>query len=140
MYQQIYEAFQGLSSGDQSELKRCNLKKLINAPAYFRVLKISGAKDNPQTQRILYLYSGIDVCNDEQSTSVAQALFNAGVKEGQVLQINRSGDNSIDYLKRQLTRCNNIDMHDLGKLSQFWGDHKRRVLLKQFILLDNHPA
>lgn len=137
MYQRIYQAYQSLSNGDKAELKRCNLKKLADSPAYFRVLKISGTKDTQQTQRILFLLVGIKVNTDKQSVNVASALLNAGVKESQIIQMTRSGDNSIDYLKRQLVRCNNISLESLGKLAQFWGENARRSLLKDFILSEN---
>lgn len=134
MYQRIYQAYQTLSNGDKAELKRCNLKKLADAPAYFRILKFTGAKDTAQTQRILFLMVGLKITNDEQSTNVATALLKAGVKESQIIQITRSGDNGIDYLKRQLIRCNNISLNSLGKLAQFWEENARRNLLKDFIL------
>lgn len=137
MYQRIYKAYQALSNGDQAELKRCNLKKLSDSPAYFRVLKYTGAKDSEQTQRILFLLVGLKITTDEQSVNVATALLNAGVKESQIIQITRSGDNGIDYLKRQLIRCNNISLDSLGKLAQFWGENARRNLLKDFILSVN---
>lgn len=138
MYQRIYQAYQLLGNGDKADLKRCNLKKLADSAAYFRVLKFSGAKDTPRTQRILYLFVGIRV-DEEQGVSVAQALLNAGVKEEQIIQITRSGDNGIDYLKRQLVRCDNIKLESIGKLAQFWGDNARRNLLKNFILSVNEP-
>jgi len=138
MYQRIYQAYQLLGNGDKADLKRCNLKKLADSAAYFRVLKFSGVKDTPQTQRILYLFVGIKV-NEELGVSVAQALLNAGVKEEQIIQITRSGDNGIDYLKRQLVRCDNIKLESIGKLAQFWGDNARRNLLKNFILSVNEP-
>jgi len=137
MYKKIYQAYQCLSKGDQSALKRCNLKKLANEPAYFRILKLTGAKDTQQTQRILYLLVGIKIADDENGVNVATALLNAEVKERQIIQITRSGDNGIDYLKRQLVRCSNISLESLGKLAQFWGDNARRHLLKDFILADN---
>ena len=55
MYDRIYNAYLSLGKGDQAELKRCNLEKLANSPAYFRVLKFTGAKDTKQAQRILFL-------------------------------------------------------------------------------------
>jgi CRISPR system Cascade subunit CasB len=64
-------------------------------------------------------------------------MSNAGVKESQIIQISRGGDNSIDYLKRQLVRCKNVDLDSLGKLAQYWGDNARRNLLKNFILSAN---
>ena len=136
MYNRIYEAFQGLSKGDKAELKRCNQLKIKDAPAYFRVLKYSGMKDNVQTQRILFLLVGLDISSEEGETSygVAQALLNAGVKESQVIQITRSGDNGIEYLKRQLVRCKRLQLDSIGKLAQYWGDSTRRNLLKNFIL------
>jgi len=137
MYQRIYKAYQLLSNGDKADLKRCNLKKLADSPAYFRVLKFSGAKDTPQTQRILYLLVGLKISDDEQGVNVANALLNADVKEAQIIQITRSGDNGIDYLKRQLVRCDNIKLESIGKLAQFWGDNARRNLLKNFILSAN---
>lgn len=137
MYQRIYQAYLALGNGDKAELKRCNLKRLADAPAYFRVLKMTGAKDTQQTQRILFLLVGLKVSDDEQGVNVAKALLNAGVKESQIIQITRSGDNGIDYLKRQLVRCNNIALDSLGKLAQFWGDNTRRNLLKNFILSAN---
>lgn len=137
MYQRIYKAYQLLSNGDKADLKRCNLKKLSDSPAYFRVLKFSGAKDTPQTQRILYLLVGLKISDGEQGVNVANALLNADVKEAQIIQITRSGDNGIDYLKRQLVRCDNIKLESIGKLAQFWGDNARRNLLKNFILSAN---
>ena len=137
MYQRIYKAYQLLSNGDKADLKRCNLKKLADSPAYFHVLKLCGAKDTPQTQRILYLLVGLKISDDEQGVNVANALLNADVKEAQIIQITRSGDNGIDYLKRQLVRCDNIKLESIGKLAQFWGDNARRNLLKNFILSAN---
>lgn len=134
MYQTIYRAYQILSKGDKAELKRCNLKSLANSPAYFRVLKISHARDSRQTQRILFLLVNVDIAEGEQASKVAQALLSAGVKEAQIIQITRSGDNGIDYLKRQLVRCKNIQLDSLGKLAQFWGENARRNLLKDYIL------
>ena len=137
MYQRIYKAYQLLSNGDKADLKRCNLKKLADSPAYFHVLKFSGTKDTLQTQRILYLLVGLKISDDEQGVNVAIALLNAGVKEAQIIQITRSGDNGIDYLKRQLVRCDNIKLESIGKLALFWGDNARRNLLKNFILSAN---
>lgn len=134
MYQAIYKAYQILSKGDKAGLKRCNLKSLANSPAYFRLLKISHAKDSQQTQRILFLLVNVDVVDNKEANKVAQALFDAGVKEAQIIQITRSGDNGIDYLKRQLVRCKNVQLDNLGKLAQFWGDNARRNLLKDYIL------
>ncbi|TMO02713.1 type I-E CRISPR-associated protein Cse2/CasB [Pseudoalteromonas sp. S558] len=134
MYNRIYKAYLTLPKGDQAELKRCNLKKLANCPAYFRVLKFSGAQDNAQTQRILFLLVSIKVTAEPESDSVAFALLKAGVKEAHIIQITRSGDNAIEYLKRQLIRCENVSLSSLGKLSQYWGEQARRELLKEFIL------
>jgi len=137
MYQRIYTAYQRLNKGDKATLKRCNLKTLADSPAYFRVLKLTNAKDSAQTQRILYLLVGIKIAEEAQGVNVANALLNAGVKEPQIIQITRSGDNGLDYLKRQLVRCDNIKLDSLGKLAQFWGDNARRNLLKNYILSDN---
>lgn len=135
MYQRIYNAYTSLTKGDQAELKRCNLVKIANCPAYFRVLKYSGAKDTSQSQRILFLLVGIkDISLETESATVAVALLTAGVKESQIIQITRSGDNGIEYLKRQLVRCNQVQLESLGKLAQFWGEQTRRNLLKDFIL------
>lgn len=136
MYQGIYKAFNSLSNGDKADLKRCSLKKIIDSPAYFRVLKYSGMKDSSQTARILFLLVAIDISLDESAINVAQALLNAGVKETQIIQITRSGDNGIEYLKRQLVRCKNIQLSSLGELAQYWGDNTRRQLLKDFILAE----
>jgi CRISPR system Cascade subunit CasB len=136
MYQGIYKAFNSLSNGDKADLKRCSLKKIIDSPAYFRVLKYSGMKDSSQTARILFLLVAIDISLDESAINVAQALLNAGVKETQIIQITRSGDNGIEYLKRQLVRCKNIKLSSLGELAQYWGDNTRRRLLKDFILAE----
>ncbi len=140
MYQAIYNAYIVLGKGHQADLKRCSLKKLANSPAYFHILKMTGARDTLQSQRMLYLLVGIKVSSDGQGVDVAQALKNAGVKESQIIQINRGGDNSIDYLKRQLVRCNNIDLTNLGQLAQYWGENSRRNLLKGFILSANSDA
>ena len=136
MYQRIYNAYSSLSKGDQAELKRCNLNKLANCPAYFRVLKFSGAKDTTQTQRILFLMTSIDISQESEAQPVALALLKAGVKESQIIQITRSGDNAIEYLKRQLVRCKQVQLESLGKLAQFWGENSRRQLLKEFILAE----
>lgn len=134
MYQDIYRVYQVLSKGDKAELKRCSLKKLADSPAYFHTLKLSHKKDTQQVQRILYLLCNLDVSEDVTAKTVAQALLAAGVKESQIIQITRSGDNGIEYLKRQLIRCKKIQLDSLGKLAQFWGDNARRNLLKDFIL------
>ncbi|GGP56007.1 hypothetical protein GCM10009347_23330 [Shewanella algicola] len=136
MYQRIYDAYNSLSRGEQAELKRCSLSKLANCPAYFRVLKFSGTQDNTQTQRILFLMTAIDISQEDDAQSVATALLKAGVKESQIIQITRSGDNAIEYLKRQLVRCKQVQLESLGKLAQFWGENSRRQLLKEFILAD----
>lgn len=136
MYQRIYNAYSSLSKGDQAELKRCNLSKLANCPAYFRILKFSGAKDTTQTQRILFLMTSIDISQESEAQPVALALLKAGVKESQIIQITRSGDNAIEYLKRQLVRCKQVQLESLGKLAQFWGENSRRQLLKEFILAE----
>jgi len=137
MYQRIYNAYTNLTKGDQADLKRCNLVKMASCPAYFRVLKYSGAKDTSQSQRILFLMFGIkDISQEPESDSVAVALLNAGVKESQIIQITRSGDNGIEYLKRQLVRCNQVQLKSLGELAQYWGEQSRRNLLKDFILAD----
>lgn len=136
MYQRIYNAYSSLSKGDQAELKRCNLNKLAHCPAYFRVLKFSGAKDTKQTQRILFLMASIDISQESEAQPVALALLKAGVKESQIIQITRSGDNAIEYLKRQLVRCKQVQLDSLGKLAQFWGENSRRQLLKEFILAE----
>jgi CRISPR system Cascade subunit CasB len=95
-------------------------------------------KDNVQTARILFLLVSVDIAQDDSATNVAQALLNAGVKETQIIQITRSGDNGIEYLKRQLVRCKNVQLASLGKLAQYWGDNTRRQLLKDFILAEQH--
>lgn len=138
MYQRIYNAYSSLSKGEQAELKRCNLSKLPNCPAYFRVLKFSGTKDTTQTQRILFLMTSIDISQESEAQSVALALLKAGVKESQIIQITRSGDNAIEYLKRQLVRCKQVQLESLGKLAQFWGENSRRQLLKEFILAEQY--
>lgn len=135
MFQTIYRAYCRLSKGDIADLKRCNLVKMANSPAYFRVLKMTGLPDNKQTLRILFLYSGVSVEQEkEQANTIAKALTEAGVKERSIIQITRGGDNSIEYLKRQLIRCKAICAEDLGRLAQYWGDNNRRTLLKNYIL------
>jgi len=134
MYQKIYNAYNSLSKGDRAELKRCSLEKLANAPAYFRILKYSGSSDSKQTQRILFLFVAIDASDEDDAVSVAEALIKAGVKEQQIIQIVRSGENGIEYLKRQLVRCKNIKIKSLGELAQYWSEQTRRNLLKDYIL------
>ncbi|MFT5810464.1 MAG: CRISPR system Cascade subunit CasB [Rubritalea sp.] len=135
MYQSIYRAYCRLSKGDVANLKRCNLDKMANSPAYFRVLKMTGLPDNKQTLRVLFLYVGILVEQDKgRAKTVATALHDAGVKEQNIIQITRGGDNSIEYLKRHLVRCNHICAEDLGNLAQYWDDNNRRRLLKNYIL------
>lgn len=134
MYQSIFNALQVLSKGDKADLKRCNLQTLATSPSYFRVLAYSKASDNKQTQRVLYLLLHSSIEEGSESQSVAQALMAAGVKEQQIIQITRSGDNGIDYLKRQLVRCKHINLDSLGRLATYWGDKERRRLLKEFIL------
>ncbi len=137
MYKKVYQAYCSLTRGDQAELKRCNLKNMANSPAYFRILKFTGLPDNAQTLRILFLLVGTDIDEAEESSqSVAAALLQAGVKEQQIIQITRSGENGIEYLKRQLIRCKSIKLDSIGKLAQFWGDNARRSLLKDYILAE----
>jgi CRISPR system Cascade subunit CasB len=137
MYNRIFTAYNQLSKGDVAELKRCNLKKMADVPAYFRILKMTGLADNDQTLRVLFLMTGLNFsADDAEKRSVAIALQKAGVKESQILQITRSGDNGIEYLKRQLIRCNQLDLNSLGKLAQYWGDTVRRSLLKEYILAE----
>jgi CRISPR system Cascade subunit CasB len=84
----------------------------------------------------LFLLVAIDIADDDGSDSVAVALLKAGVKETQIIQITRSGDNSVEYLKRQLIRCKKINLSSIGKLAQYWGEQSRRDLLKEFILAE----
>jgi len=141
MYKNIYNAYCSLPKGDQAELKRNNLKKMANTPAYFRVQKFAGCADNAQTLRVLYLLVGLDISqDDERALSVADALQKAGVKEQAIIQISRSGGNGIEYLKRQLIRCKHLKLESVGELAQFWGDKARRNLLKNFILADNQES
>lgn len=138
MYQRIYNAYINLPNGDKAELKRCKLSALANSPAYFRVLKFSGAKDTAQAQRILFLFVGIDINAGEDALNVADTLLKAGVKESQIIQITRSGDNGVEYLKRQLVRCKNVSLKSLGELAQYWGEKARRDLLKNYILAEHN--
>ena len=52
----------------------------------------------------------------------------------------RSGDNGLTYLKRQLRRCQNIQLKSLGSIAEYWGEHSRRTLLKDFILSEDDVA
>jgi len=134
MYHRIYKAYSSLTKGEKADLKRCNLIKIADSSAYFRVLKYSGLPDSFQTIRILYLLVAVDIKQTAEAQSVAKALLNAGVKENKIIQIVRSGDNGIEYLKRQLVRCENVQLDSLGEIAQYWGDNVRRRLLKDFIL------
>lgn len=134
MYNKIYNAIQILSKGDLADLKRRSLASIADAPAYFRVLAYSKSPDSKQAQRILFLLIHTKLSDDDDGLTVAQALINAGVKESQVIQLVRSGDNGIDYLKRQLVRCKDVNRVSLGILAQYWGENARRQLLKEFIL------
>lgn len=136
MYQKIYNAYLNLSKGDQATLKHCNFKVLASSPAYFRILKYSNCEDCIQTQRILFLMVGIDISNDAEATRVAKSLLKAGVKESHMIQITRNGDNALEYLKRLLVKCKQVQLNSLGELAQYWGDTTRRDLLKNFILAD----
>ncbi|GAD89981.1 putative CRISPR-associated protein [Vibrio halioticoli NBRC 102217] len=135
MYQKIYQAYNQLATGDRAQLKRSNLKNMRDLPAYFRVLKYTGLKDNQQTLRILFLLVALKINSDQsQADTVAKAMIKAEVKEHQVNQIVRSGENGLEYLKRQLIRCDNLCLDSVGQLAQYWGDNTRRNLLKTFIL------
>lgn len=134
MYKSILKALSVISKADKAELKRCSLKTLANSPAYFRVLAYSKATDSKQTQRILFLFLHTKMSDNDTGKTVAEALLTAGVKESQIIQLTRSGDNGVDYLKRQLVRCSDVDPESLGQLAQYWGDNARRQLLKTFIL------
>lgn len=134
MYQAIYRALLALTKGDLAELKRCNFAAMANSSSYFRVLAYTKLPDNKQTQRILYLLLHSKIAGEDEGQPIAQALIQAGVKESQVIQLTRSGDNGIEYLKRQLVRCTNINLDSLGRLAQYWGESARRQLLKEYIL------
>ena len=140
MYNQVYDAYCRLSNGDQATLKRCNLAALATTPAYYRVLKLSGLGDTQQVRRVLFLLVGADVSTSEDAVPLTTALHQAGVKEAHIVQIVRSGDNGLTYLKRQLLRCRNIELKSLGSLAQFWGEHARQGLLKEFILSEDDAA
>jgi CRISPR system Cascade subunit CasB len=136
MYERIYSAYERLSKGDRAELKRATLEKLMATVAYFRILKLSGCKDTAQVGRIVYLITHADIV-DEGGVNVATALINAGVNVRNIQQIVRSGDNSLDYFKRQLVRCKTVNLKSVGELAQYWGDNARRNLMKEFILNQN---
>jgi len=140
MYEQVYGAYGRLSNGDQATLKRCNLTTLVTTPAYYRILKLSGLADTQQVQRILFLLIGADISTSEGAVPLTQALHQAGVKEAHIVQIVRSGDNGLTYFKRQLQRCRNIELKSLGSLAQYWGEHARRGLLKDFILSEDDAS
>lgn len=137
MYKKIYGAYCRLSNGDQATLKRCSLTTLAITPAYYRVLKLTGLADTSQVQRILFLLIGADVSTTEEAVPLANALHHAGVKEAHIVQMVRSGDNGLTYFKRQLQRCRNIQLDSLGSLAQYWGEHARHSLLKDFILSED---
>ncbi|WP_420933592.1 type I-E CRISPR-associated protein Cse2/CasB [Alteromonas sp. A081] len=137
MYKSILRALSVISKADKAELKRCSLKTLANSPAYFRVLAYSKAADSKQTQRILFLFLHTKLSDSDTGRTVAEALLAAGVKESQIIQLIRSGNNGVDYLKRQLVRCSNVNPESLGQLAQYWGDNARRQLLKSFILANS---
>ena len=143
MYKSILKALRVISKADKAELKRCSLKTLANSPAYFRVLAYSKSTDSKQTQRVLFLFLHTKMSDNDTGkfcregfpkNITAEALLCAGVKESQIIQLTRSGDNGVDYLKRQLVRCSDVDPESLGQLAQYWGDNARRQLLKAFIL------
>jgi hypothetical protein len=140
MYEQVYDAYCRLSNGDQATLTRSSLTTLASTPAYYRVLKLSGLADTHQTQRILFLFIGTSISTSEDAVSLTQALHKARVKEAHMVQIIRSGDNSLTYFKRQLSRCRNIQLNSLGSLAQCWDEHARQGLLKDFILSEDGLA
>ena len=135
MHKVIYNIVRNLSKGDKAELKRASLTQLRDTPAYFRVLKYSGQKDSGQVARITYLLVNANI-SDEEPINLIHALHSAGVKEDHIKQICRSGQNSFEYLKRQITRCKNVSADDIGSLAQYWGESSRRNLLKDFILFN----
>jgi CRISPR system Cascade subunit CasB len=139
-YEQIYRAYCRLSNGDQAALKRCNLITLTTTPAYYRVLKLSGLPDIQQVQRILFLLMGADVSNSPDALPLSQAMHRAGVTETHIVQMVRRGDNGLIYLKRQLRRCQNIQLKSLGSIAEYWSEHSRRNLLKDFILSEDDVA
>ena len=125
MYQKAYDTYNRLSNGDQATLKRCTLSTLANTPAYFRILKLSGLADTQQVQRILFLLIGTDVSTAQDAVPLIKAMHKAGIKEAHIVQIVRSGDNGLIYFKRQLQRCENIQLKSLGSVVQYWGEHTR---------------
>ena len=139
-YEQIYKAYCRLSNGDQATLKRCNLITLATTPAYYRILKLTELPDTKQVQRILFLLIGVDVSTSTDALPLSKAMHRAGVKEAHIVQIVRSGDNGLTYLKRQLRRCKNIQLKSLGSIAEYWGEHSRRTLLKDFILSEDDVA
>jgi CRISPR system Cascade subunit CasB len=139
-YEQIYKAYCRLSNGDQATLKRCNLITLATTPAYYRILKLTELPDTKQVQRILFLLIGADVSTSTDAVPLSQAMHRAGVKEAHIVQMVRSGDNGLTYLKRQLRRCQNIQLKSLGSIAEYWGEHSRRTLLKDFILSEDDVA
>ena len=139
-YEQIYKAYCRLSNGDQATLKRCNLITLATTPAYYRILKLTELPDTKQVQRILFLLIGVDVSTSTDALPLSKAMHRAGVKEAHIVQMVRSGDNGLTYLKRQLRRCQNIQLKSLGSIAEYWGEHSRLTLLKDFILSEDDVA
>ena len=113
---------------------------LATTPAYYRILKLTELPDTKQVQRILFLLIGVDVSTSTDALPLSKAMHRAGVKEAHIVQMVRSGDNGLTYLKRQLRRCQNIQLKSLGSIAEYWGEHSRRTLLKDFILSEDDVA
>jgi CRISPR system Cascade subunit CasB len=135
MHRKILSTLNNLSNGDRAELKRASLKDLPNIAAYFRVLKYSGHKDSKQVVRVVYLLINADISTDSPK-SLIDAMHSAGIKDNHIQQICRSGDNSFEYLKRQVVRCKKVSADDIGSIAMYWGESTRRNLLKDFILFE----
>ncbi len=135
MHKKILATLNNLSNGDRAELKRASLKDLPNQAAFFRVLKYSGMKDSQQVVRIVYLLINADISTDNPKRLI-HAMHSAGIKDNHIQQICRSGNNSFEYLKRQVVRCKNVSPDDIGAIAMYWGENARRNLLKDFILFE----
>lgn len=132
MYKNIHQVLLHSSNGDLADLKRATLETIQDIPAYFRVIKRAKSPDTQQTARIIYLLLSCKIA-EANGLSVGHAMAEAGVKERNIIQIQRAGSQGLTYLKRQLRRCESVDLDSIGNLAKYWGDNAKRTLLKEFI-------
>ena len=129
----LYDKYQSLSPGRQSELKRvaepCDL---VEVPAFYSITKGFGTDE--KAQRLVYCLPCIN--HKDGGRGLGKALADAGINEKRLFIVVRSYDpNDIIQLRRLLQQVKpTIDWLITAKQLYYWNDLSKRTLLEDFFL------